>query len=842
MKTGFFVLLVLVAFRTMSAGVYYVSQSGNDANAGSQQQPWRTIGKASSSLIPGDTVFLMQGRYHEQLRPQRAGEGGKEIVYARYGLDRVIIDGIPSSLEVVIVAVDHIVLDGIDVESQAFLTVPGKVAYWVRIGGSHVTVRNCRIIAPGDPRTTYWTRRAYSRGLVTEGKYITVEHCFIRGQVMGVVIAGTAPRFVTLRYDTLYAQGASNLVIISPEDGGSQLQGNLIEHCVIDTSFEEDNIQFEPNYADRKKTYNHGTVIRGNRLGNAAENCIDFKGAALILVEGNILHGSSGDNDGPVDGPDDQGGAGFELGAGDVTAHVIARNNIFWDNHTGGKVYDGYHYYNNTFLNNRKSYRGSNSNQSGNDYSALHIWNIVANRRAIINNIFVGQPNAGVLLAQIYWGQKLALDNNLYYSESGQISLQNDQNGGYLFVQGLSEWQKVLATAPGYAYLEGKEAHSIEADPRFVHAPFYPVGFDSSWDFSQSLSSPALEAGRCATVATNSGASSTTLTVEDAYFFCDGYGAVEGDEIRIGTGDPVRISTIDYDHNTITLGAPRSWQAGAGVHTSYAGLSPNIGPSKANTLPDKTDRAVNLLSNGDFEGGLTGWSFFTNGSGTLTACPEAFEGAAAAKISISQTGDNMQLFHLGIPLLSSTRYRLAFSARSNAGQDFNVSVLKNGEGYTNYGLRSYLIDVDTAWREYSVEFVSEGFSGSVADGYLRFWFSSYAAPGDEYLLDNIVLTRLGLAGTIGSENGVPVRHVLSQNYPNPFNPETRIRFELPAEERVMLKVYDLTGAEVAVLHEGPQEAGVHEAVFDAGQLASGTYIYVLKTDSYVETRKMLLLR
>lgn len=83
---------------------------------------------------------------------------------------------------------------------------------------------------------------------------------------------------------------------------------------------------------------------------------------------------------------------------------------------------------------------------------------------------------------------------------------------------------------------------------------------------------------------------------------------------------------------------------------------------------------------------------------------------------------------------------------------------------------------------------------------------------------------------------------LHQNYPNPFNPATTIRYRVARTANVTLKIYDLTGREVAVLVNGPRSAGEHEVVFDAGGLASGIYFYRLSAGGFSQVRKMMLLR
>ena len=101
------------------------------------------------------------------------------------------------------------------------------------------------------------------------------------------------------------------------------------------------------------------------------------------------------------------------------------------------------------------------------------------------------------------------------------------------------------------------------------------------------------------------------------------------------------------------------------------------------------------------------------------------------------------------------------------------------------------------------------------------------------------------------KNGnITLKFELSQNYPNPFNPTTTIKYSIPAvgneyirpTNKVTLKIYDLLGRKVATLVNKEQTPGEYEVTFDAGRLASGTYIYRLAADSFVAAKKLLLLK
>ncbi|MCI0450555.1 MAG: T9SS type A sorting domain-containing protein [Chlorobi bacterium] len=89
---------------------------------------------------------------------------------------------------------------------------------------------------------------------------------------------------------------------------------------------------------------------------------------------------------------------------------------------------------------------------------------------------------------------------------------------------------------------------------------------------------------------------------------------------------------------------------------------------------------------------------------------------------------------------------------------------------------------------------------------------------------------------------VPAEFTLSQNYPNPFNPVTNIAFSIPQSGLVTLKVYDISGKEMAVLVNQQMLAGSYRVDFDASSLSSGVYFYKLSSENYSATKKMVLIK
>jgi len=99
-----------------------------------------------------------------------------------------------------------------------------------------------------------------------------------------------------------------------------------------------------------------------------------------------------------------------------------------------------------------------------------------------------------------------------------------------------------------------------------------------------------------------------------------------------------------------------------------------------------------------------------------------------------------------------------------------------------------------------------------------------------------------LTTALKNEVNHKVGYYLSNNYPNPFNPSTDIVYQIPASSHVILTIYNILGKEVETLVNEDKREGTYYVKFNAANLASGIYFYTLKTNDYVQTKKMILMK
>ncbi len=176
-------------------------------------------------------------------------------------------------------------------------------------------------------------------------------------------------------------------------------------------------------------------------------------------------------------------------------------------------------------------------------------------------------------------------------------------------------------------------------------------------------------------------------------------------------------------------------------------------------------------------------------------------------------------------------------------QTANVTGIKDAVVYVMQGniFRDYYCTYDDVG-QYNLNQLLPGSYQVIADrlGYLS---SQQDITITNTNLNNINFSLIPtFVGIHSSSNIVPDKFNLYQNYPNPFNPVTNIKFDIPKSSFVKLKIYNVLGKEVAVILNENKSAGSYTIDFDASTISTGIYFYRLETESFTETKRMVILK
>jgi hypothetical protein len=183
-------------------------------------------------------------------------------------------------------------------------------------------------------------------------------------------------------------------------------------------------------------------------------------------------------------------------------------------------------------------------------------------------------------------------------------------------------------------------------------------------------------------------------------------------------------------------------------------------------------------------------------------------------------GDSSEYFpngqHVNYSVVTSITMRTKFNQPSFERRNRCYSL-----GMYEYSLM-WGFGIDSMFIAYDFGYTNIGLKGMVKNG--------------------IVYGDTTLVGIEEETDNLPLRFNLSQNYPNPFNPITIISYQLSAFSNVKLTVFDILGREVTTLVNEEKQPGTYEVKFDATSVSSGIYFYRLQAGSFVETKKMILVR
>jgi hypothetical protein len=191
----------------------------------------------------------------------------------------------------------------------------------------------------------------------------------------------------------------------------------------------------------------------------------------------------------------------------------------------------------------------------------------------------------------------------------------------------------------------------------------------------------------------------------------------------------------------------------------------------------------------------------------------------------------------------------AFADSMKSGRTFTLSKLLQNDYDIETAQKNLILRVQSATIGTAINISTLIFPIRTASGYIdtiKYRVGEIRFAQNDTLWGNITTAIITLDTTITgvqSEQAVlPKIFKLNQNYPNPFNPNTTISFDLPKESFVTLKVYDISGREVATLINAAMTVGTHSTVWNASKFTSGIYFYKLSTDSYIATKKLVLLK
>jgi hypothetical protein len=558
MKSLFLIFALLIPATVLSQGItngtslYYVGSGGSDANSGKTWAlRWASISKVNSTLgseSTYDTVLVAAGTYTTTLNLSYAGASRTtRLVVMNYGTDRPVIDvdgGYAASGWEGTSADSNQVLQGFKIESDSFI-------YWNGCVG--LVIKNCYAVHPA-------ISEIYEQGKMEYSSWCIVDQC-----TTNTTPLGTSPW------------------LPNPPNDGEEKNGLSINYDSHHILVQNCRLMGEITHY-QQSTYG-GTSV------------------SYLIYRDNESWRSHGPSDGGA------GGVHHML----FDNIVYRRNYSSWTSQNGkGMTWQTLGCENTIWRYCRvlKDTNGYNVNRTvlaGGVNDSLHTWKTFA----AYNNTLIGMyhyddgySDRGLMMffEQYHnytenwpYMETLHFKNNIFCRSNGFMLFYSDHGStdidGHDIVFGNNLWYD--ATAGDYAKIElqwygngtglismstAQSSYptmfydNIEQAPRFVDS--------ANFDLRLQSGSPAIDAGTHLTIVNDvGGGSGTSLVVDNAMYFCDGWGMVEGDSIKIGSTDPVGITSISG--NTITLEASRTWGDNDPVYyyryDRWKGSAPDIG-------------------------------------------------------------------------------------------------------------------------------------------------------------------------------------------------------------------------------------------------------------------------
>lgn len=523
-----FVLLInlLVPLNILLAREYYIAKNGDDNNPGTLSAPWKTFNKANATLVAGDIVYVRRGTYKETIKPNNSGNPGNFIIYETYKGETVTISEVPVGVD--LSHNEYIEVDGFSVQNvdQRFVLISN---------GHHNIIQHCvmdNAVSWGSVRVT--DNSSYNK-----------------------ILSNTIKRG---HGDVVYLADGAHHNLVQEND----ISGELSTHA---------GLNLRGFVRDGDTLWVHNNIIKGNYFHDADDDNIGItEYVKRNVVEDNIVIRSGLERIRKGESPL---GAGIKLTG---SWNNVVRRNIVLDNPTFGiglwaQLRKGVP---DPVLNNR-IYNNIVFNNGPNGWNAAGLQlTIYSDPQPVSGNIFVNNLIINNSKSQVLVGGGdgvVAMHDNFFFNNllsSSNIAPVAIMPGGQFTLQEVEN--------RSFPYVQFK--NNLTGNPVFVDS--------ANVNYHLKPGSPAIDKGRFLTKVSSSG-SGTSMDVQDAGYFIDGFGLIKGDMVQLeGQTEKALIVNIDYRKNLLILDRPLTWSAGQGVSLSYSGAAPDIGVFEFTAKTDST--------------------------------------------------------------------------------------------------------------------------------------------------------------------------------------------------------------------------------------------------------------
>ena len=285
------------------------------------------------------------------------------------------------------------------------------------------------------------------------------------------------------------------------------------------------------------------------------------------------------------------------------------------------------------------------------------------------------------------------------------------------------------------------------------------------------------------------------------------------------------------------------WFGTNGGLIKYDGITWTVYTSKNSGLPDNDIESIAIESNGDkwigtWNGGIakyngTNWTVFKTTNSGLTI--KQINSIAIEPNGTKWIGTNSD----GLIKYDGTNWTNFNTGNSILPDKAVLSIAIEANGVKWFGTKKGLVKYDgTNWKLYTTS------NSGLPDNNIE--TIAFELNGNKWFGTDkgvAVFNENGVATAVEKVNVIlPAGYSLSQNYPNPFNPSTTIKYSVPRQSNVAIKIYDALAREVATLVNEEKSAGNYEVKFNGALLPSGVYFYRINSGEFTETKKLLLMK